>query len=229
MWPVIRHLRCSAWKGCGSPTLSGGWWHAHCLAGHRSRRRGCVPGLRDGLGPGACSMCPGRWPMPRSLNARPSVSAGSCPGCAPGDRRAPPRPARLAGRCGHWRVPVARGPLAHVFLRSIRGSEDLEQLSPAQFAKVMDTLGSSRHGQQILAAWIGKEKLRDALNLRARTCTRGGSRAPAQAKSRSPLGNRAAVRSGLTSGSRDTAAVAAVPPACDPAPGQAHAPAAGAL
>ena len=96
-------------------------------------------------------------------------------------------------------------------------------------AKVMDTLGSSRHGQQILAAWIGKEKLRDALNLRARTCTRGGSRAPAQAKSRSPLGNRAAVRSGLTSGSRDTAAVAAVPPACDPAPGRAHAPAAGAL
>src|SRR5712691_3271193 len=37
-----------------------------------------------------------------------------------------------------------------------------------QFAKVMDTLGSGRHGQQILAAWIGKEKLRDALNLRAR-------------------------------------------------------------
>ena len=32
----------------------------------------------------------------------------------------------------------------------------------------MNTLGSSRHGQQILAAWIGKEKLRDALNLRAR-------------------------------------------------------------
>ena len=45
---------------------------------------------------------------------------------------------------------------------------NLEHLSPAQFAKVMDTLGSSRHGQQILAAWIGKEKLRDALNLRAR-------------------------------------------------------------
>ena len=29
----------------------------------------------------------------------------------------------------------------------------------------MDTLGSGRHGQQILAAWIGNE--RDALNLRA--------------------------------------------------------------
>jgi transposase len=45
---------------------------------------------------------------------------------------------------------------------------NLEHLSPGQFAKVMDTLGSDRHGQQILAAWIAKEKLRDALNLRAR-------------------------------------------------------------
>ena len=32
----------------------------------------------------------------------------------------------------------------------------------------MDTLGTDAAGQQILAAWIGKEKLRDALNLRAR-------------------------------------------------------------
>jgi transposase len=31
----------------------------------------------------------------------------------------------------------------------------------------MNTLGADLHGQQILAAWIGKEKLRDALNLRA--------------------------------------------------------------
>src|SRR5215470_15213723 len=31
----------------------------------------------------------------------------------------------------------------------------------------MDILGADRHGQQILAAWSGKEKLRDALNLRA--------------------------------------------------------------
>lgn len=45
---------------------------------------------------------------------------------------------------------------------------NLEHLSPVQFAKVMDTLGGDRHGQQVLAAWIGKEKLRDALNLRAR-------------------------------------------------------------
>jgi transposase len=45
---------------------------------------------------------------------------------------------------------------------------NLEHLGPAQFAKVMHTLGGDRHGQQILASWIAKEKLRDALNLRAR-------------------------------------------------------------
>ena len=32
----------------------------------------------------------------------------------------------------------------------------------------MDTLGGDRHGQEIVAAWIAKEKLRDVLNLRAR-------------------------------------------------------------
>jgi hypothetical protein len=30
----------------------------------------------------------------------------------------------------------------------------------------VDTLSADRHGQEIAAAWIGKEKLRDALNLR---------------------------------------------------------------
>jgi len=45
---------------------------------------------------------------------------------------------------------------------------NLEHLRPGQFAKIMDTLGGDRHGQQVLAAWIGKEKLRDVLNLRAR-------------------------------------------------------------
>ena len=44
---------------------------------------------------------------------------------------------------------------------------NLEHLSPAQFAKIMDTLGGDRRGQEILAAWIGKKKLRDVLNLRA--------------------------------------------------------------
>ncbi|MGH3301320.1 MAG: ISL3 family transposase [Streptosporangiaceae bacterium] len=55
---------------------------------------------------------------------------------------------------------------------------NLEHLSPGQFAKAMNTLGGSRDGQEILAAWIGKEKLRDVLNLRARVprstpCERG--------------------------------------------------------
>src|SRR5260370_25270836 len=36
-----------------------------------------------------------------------------------------------------------------------------------QFTKIMDTLAANRHGQQAAAAWIGKELLRDALNLRA--------------------------------------------------------------
>ena len=46
---------------------------------------------------------------------------------------------------------------------------NLEHLRPAQFTKVMDTLADDRHGQQVAAAWIGKEKLRDTLNLRARS------------------------------------------------------------
>ena len=45
---------------------------------------------------------------------------------------------------------------------------NLEHLQAVQFAKVMDTPGRDRHGQEILAAWIAKEKLRDVLNLRAR-------------------------------------------------------------
>ena len=45
---------------------------------------------------------------------------------------------------------------------------NLEHLSPAQFAKVRDILGSDPAGQEIAAAWIAKEKLRHALNLRAR-------------------------------------------------------------
>jgi transposase len=45
---------------------------------------------------------------------------------------------------------------------------NLEHLSAAQFAKIMDTLAGNRYGQEIAAAWIAKEKLRDALNLRTR-------------------------------------------------------------
>jgi len=45
---------------------------------------------------------------------------------------------------------------------------NLEHLSPAQFAKIIDVLDRDRYGQEIAAAWIAKEKLRDVLNLRAR-------------------------------------------------------------
>ena len=45
---------------------------------------------------------------------------------------------------------------------------NLEHLRPAQFAKIIGTLDRGRHGQEIAAAWIAKEKLRDVLNLRAR-------------------------------------------------------------
>jgi transposase len=45
---------------------------------------------------------------------------------------------------------------------------NLEHLSPAQFAKIMDTLDRDRYGQEIAAAWIAKETLREVLNLRAR-------------------------------------------------------------
>jgi transposase len=45
---------------------------------------------------------------------------------------------------------------------------DLEHLTAAQFAKIIDTLGADQAGQEVLACWIGKEKLRDVINLRAR-------------------------------------------------------------
>ena len=47
-------------------------------------------------------------------------------------------------------------------------ARNLEHLSPAQFAKVTGALDADAAGQEIAAAWIAKEKLRHALNLRAR-------------------------------------------------------------
>jgi transposase len=47
-------------------------------------------------------------------------------------------------------------------------NRNLEDLSPEQFTKIIDTLDADGHGQQAALAWIAKEKLRDALNLRAR-------------------------------------------------------------
>jgi transposase len=47
-------------------------------------------------------------------------------------------------------------------------NRNLESLSPDRFAQVIEILDADGHGQQIAIAWIAKEKLRDALNLRAR-------------------------------------------------------------
>jgi len=46
--------------------------------------------------------------------------------------------------------------------------KNLESLSPEQSEKIIETLDATAPGQHIALAWIGKEKLRDALNLRAR-------------------------------------------------------------
>jgi transposase len=45
---------------------------------------------------------------------------------------------------------------------------NLENLSPDQFAKIIETLDRDAEGRQTAIAWIAKEKLRDALKLRAR-------------------------------------------------------------
>jgi transposase len=44
----------------------------------------------------------------------------------------------------------------------------LENLSPDNLEKIIETLDSSAEGQQVALTWIAKEKLRDALKLRAR-------------------------------------------------------------
>ena len=48
-------------------------------------------------------------------------------------------------------------------------NRNVESLTREQFAKILGTLDTDPHGQQIAIAWIAKEKLRAALNLRART------------------------------------------------------------
>ncbi len=45
---------------------------------------------------------------------------------------------------------------------------NLENLSPEQFEEIINILDGDLNGQQAAIAWIAKEKLRDALNLRAR-------------------------------------------------------------
>jgi transposase len=46
--------------------------------------------------------------------------------------------------------------------------KNLENLSGEQFEKIIETLDATGPGQHVALAWIGKEKLRRALNARAR-------------------------------------------------------------
>jgi transposase len=111
------------------------------------------------------------------------VAIGMCSICASAVRRMLPR-ATLAVDLFHV-VPLAVKMTGDVRRRVVRGKygrrgrsgdaeygikgllvRNLEHLRPGQFAKIMDTLGQDAGGQEILAARIGKEKLRDVLNLR---------------------------------------------------------------
>ena len=47
-------------------------------------------------------------------------------------------------------------------------NRNLENLSPEQFEKIIETRDASAQGQQAAIAWIAKEKLLDSLSLRAR-------------------------------------------------------------
>jgi hypothetical protein len=75
-------------------------------------------------------------------------------------RRAPPRHPGRYGRRGRSGDPEYG--IKHLLERN------LENLSPDQFAKIIKTLDASPEGQQAAIAWIAKEKLRNALKLRAR-------------------------------------------------------------
>jgi hypothetical protein len=108
-----------------------------------------VHGVRLGRAAGAAAGADRGGPFPR----RPARGQGP-------RRRPPPRDPgeiRPPGEEGRPRV-RAEGLL----------SRNLESLSPEKFSKVIETLDADGHGQQVLLAWIAKEKLRDALNLRAR-------------------------------------------------------------
>jgi hypothetical protein len=70
----------------------------------------------------------------------------------------------------HERVVTGRGTCAGSATRSTCAglNSGASAATPAQFGNILDTLDRDRYGQEIAAAWIAKEKLRDVLNLRAR-------------------------------------------------------------
>ena len=81
------------------------------------------------------------------------------------------RSRRSATCAAGWSAPGtggAAGPATPSTASRACSSATWRTCQSAQFTKILDTLDRDRYGQEIAAAWIGKEKLRDALNLRAR-------------------------------------------------------------
>jgi transposase len=115
-----------------------GWPASTCVA---STPRRCA---------GYCRTPPSRWTCSTSCSSpsRPSATCAagwSAPGTGAPAGPATPSTASRACWCGTWNT-----------------------CPRDQFAKIIGTLDRDRYGQEIAAAWIAKEKLRDALNLRAR-------------------------------------------------------------
>jgi hypothetical protein len=84
-------------------------------------------------------------------------------------------------------------------------NRNLENLSPEQFEKIIETLDATAPGQQMAIAWIAKEKLRDALSLRARVT--GSTPCERQVRDRlftfyDPANQRRRVRIACTRGTR---------------------------
>lgn len=114
-----------------------------------------------------------------------AVAIDMCTICLPAVRRMLPR-AQVAVDLVHV-VQLAVKTLGDVRRRAIREkygrrgksgdpeygvrnllTRNLAHLTPDQFAKIIATMDADVDGQQIAIAWIAKEELRDALNLRAR-------------------------------------------------------------
>ena len=82
-------------------------------------------------------------------------------------RRAPPRhPGEIAPPGTN--TAAGAGPRTLTTASKNLLTRNLETLSTDQFTKIIDTLDADAQGQQVAVTWIAKEKLRDALNLRAR-------------------------------------------------------------
>ena len=88
---------------------------------------------------------------------------------------------RPSATCGGGLSVLVRA--ARLLRRSRRWHQEPAGAEPGtpvarRVAKIIDTLDRDRYGQEIVVAWIAKEKLRDVLNLRARIIGSRAARAP---------------------------------------------------